>query len=114
MKNSYIYIISNKHLTTLYVGVTADLEKRIYEHQNKLNLKSFSSKYNLDTLLYWESFEDIINAIEREKQLKNWRRDWKINLIKTMNPDLIDLSEFDGYLILSDEGILKRVQDDGM
>ena len=97
----------------MYVGVTADLEKRIYEHQNKLNKKSFSSKYNLDTLLYWESFEDIINVIKREKQLKNWRRDWKINLIKTKNPNLIDLSRLDGYVILSDEGILKRVQDDG-
>ena len=98
----------------MYVGVTEDLVKRIYEHQNKLYKKSFSSKYNLDTLLYWESFEDINNAIDKEKQVKNWRRDWKINLIKTTNPDLIDLSELDGCAIPSDEGILKRVQDDGV
>jgi putative endonuclease len=114
MQNSYIYIISNKHLTTFYVGVTSDLQKRIYEHQNKLFKSSFSSKYNLDQLLYWEISQDVMASITREKQIKNWKREWKLNLIKTKNPEMIDLSQFDSYSVTNNEGILKRVQDDGV
>jgi putative endonuclease len=94
---AFVYIISNSRKTTFYVGVTSDLEKRIYEHKNRLIPKSFSSKYNLDQLLYWEIGSDIIEAIQREKQLKNWKREWKINLIKTKNPELIDLTNFKNY-----------------
>ena len=98
MKNSYIYIISNTHLTSFYICVTSDLQKRIYEHKNKLIPKSFSSKYNLDTLVYWELSEDITSTIAREKQLKNWKREWKLNLIKTVNPKMVDLSQFSDFV----------------
>jgi putative endonuclease len=99
MPNSYVYIISNNNNSTLYIGVTSNLEKRIYEHQNKLLEKSFSSKYNLSKLLYWEASEDIIASIKREKKLKKWNREWKIDLIKSINPGMYDLSEFEGFSI---------------
>jgi len=92
MKNSFVYILTNFDETTFYIGVTADLEKRIFEHKNKLK-KGFSSKYNLSKLVYFEEFSDIEDAIKREKQLKNWHREWKINLIKQNNSDFLDLSE---------------------
>jgi putative endonuclease len=79
--------------------MTSDLEKRIYEHQNKLLEKSFSAKYNLFKLLYWEVSEDINATIKREKQLKKWNRDWKLNLIKRLNPELVDLSEYEGFSV---------------
>lgn len=79
--------------------MTSDLEKRIYQHQSKLLEKSFSFKYNLSKLLYWEVSEDIIATIQREKQLKKWNREWKIDLIKTINPEMYDLSEYDGFSI---------------
>lgn len=72
--------------------MTSDLEKRVYEHKNKL-IKGFTSKYNVNKLVYYEITENIKTAIEREKQLKRWHRGWKINLTKTKNPDLIDLSQ---------------------
>ena len=88
----YVYILTNYEDTTLYIGVTSDLPKRIYEHKNKL-LKGFSSKYNLKKLVYYEIFDSIEDAIQREKKLKNWHREWKINLIKGMNPEFKDLSD---------------------
>jgi putative endonuclease len=88
--NNYIYIMSNKNRTTFYIGVTNDLQRRIYEHLNKRGSK-FVQKYKLFDLIYYEYFTDIEFAIKREKQLKNWRRQWKIDLIKQMNPNLIDL-----------------------
>jgi putative endonuclease len=90
MNDYFVYIITNQNNTTLYVGVTNDLVRRIFEHKNKL-IKGFSSKYNLDKLVYFEQTSDIESAILREKQLKNWHRDWKINLIKSKNPDFKDL-----------------------
>ncbi|MFD2915713.1 GIY-YIG nuclease family protein [Psychroserpens luteus] len=90
MKSSYIYIITNKYRTTLYVGVTSDLNKRVVEHQNEIG-SEFTKKYNLKDLIYYEEFNDINQAIAREKQIKNWKKDWKLNLIKEMNPSLITL-----------------------
>ena len=79
--------MTNKYRTTFYVGVTNDLHKRIVEHQNGMG-SEFTRKYNLKDLIYFEKFSDINQAISREKQLKNWRKDWKLNLIKEKNPNL--------------------------
>jgi putative endonuclease len=76
--------------TVLYVGVTGNLTRRVYEHKNKL-IKGFSEKYSLKKLVYFEETNDINSAIRREKQLKNWHREWKINLIKIKNPGFSDL-----------------------
>jgi len=91
MQDYYVYILTNKSNTVLYVGVTSDLNKRIYEHKNKL-IEGFSSKYNLSKLIYFETTNNIEDAIAREKQLKKWHRKWKVNLIKEMNPEFDDLS----------------------
>ena len=90
MKNGYVYILTNKENGTLYVGVTSDLIKRIWQHKNKF-VEGFSKKYDLNKLVYYEVFNDIENAITREKQLKNWHRQWKINLINQQNPNWADL-----------------------
>ena len=87
MKVSYIYIMTNTYRTTFYVGVTSDLNKRVTEHQNGIG-SVFTQKYNLKDLIYCEEFTDINQAIAREKQIKNWKKDWKLNLIKEMNPNL--------------------------
>ena len=90
-KDYYVYIITNHTNTTLYIGVTNDIARRMYEHKNKL-MGGFSAKYNLCKLVYYEHTEDVYSAINREKQLKRWHREWKINLIKENNPDFNDLS----------------------
>ncbi len=92
MKNAYVYIVTNKLKGTLYIGVTSNLIKRIYEYKTNA-MDGFTSTYNLKLLVYYEIFEDIENAIMREKQLKNWHRDWKINLnlIENINPNWDDL-----------------------
>jgi len=77
----------------LYIGVTSDLPKRITEHKNGIG-SEFTKKYNLKTLIYFEEFTDINQAISREKQLKNWHKDWKWNLIKESNPELTELIVF--------------------
>ena len=92
MKQGIVYILSNKNRTTLYVGVTNDIVKRLYEHRYE-NGSNFTSRYNCYDLIYYELQLTIEAAIAREKQLKNWRRQWKINLIKSINPELKDLSE---------------------
>ena len=92
MKQSYIYIMSNKLNGTLYVGVTSDIIKRVYEHKNSL-VDGFTKKYNLKTLIYYEIYDDITDAITREKQLKAGSRAKKIELIKKMNPEWNDLYE---------------------
>ena len=89
---SYIYILSNKKQGTLYVGVTSNLVKRIYEHKQK-TVNGFSKQYNLDKLVYYEILDNIEPAISREKQLKNWHHRWKIDLIEKANPDWNDLYE---------------------
>ena len=91
MRISYIYILSSKSNTTLYIGVTSNLLKRVTEHKDGIG-SLFTRKYNLNKLLYFEEFNDIRYAIEREKQLKRWHRGWKMNLIKSMNPNFKDLS----------------------
>ncbi len=91
MKNYYVYILSNKS-KTLYIGVTDDLVRRHYEHKNKL-IEGFTKKYNISVLVYFETFSSIDHAIKREKQLKNWHRQWKINLIESKNKEWNDLSE---------------------
>lgn len=87
---SYVYIIANKKRGTLYVGVTSDLIRRVWEHKTKI-VPSFSAKYNLTKLVYYEQFEDISEAICREKKLKKWLRNWKIELIENFNPEWKDL-----------------------
>jgi putative endonuclease len=87
----YTYILSDSKRTTLYIGVTKYLLRRLEEHKAGLG-SEFASKYKCDVLVYYERFENIYNAIEREKQLKRWHRDWKIDLIKKVNPELRDLS----------------------
>jgi putative endonuclease len=77
MKQSYTYILASKRNGTLYVGVTSDLRKRIYEHREGL-ADGFTKKYGVKTLVHTEEFDDIRDAIAREKQLKNWKREWKI------------------------------------
>ena len=89
-KLSYIYILFNKRNGTLYTGVTSDLVKRIYEHKNKL-ADGFTKKYNVDKLGYYEVFEDIEEAIKREKQIKGGSRANKIKLIESINPEWKDL-----------------------
>lgn len=76
---------------TLYIGVTNDLYRRVYDHKNKL-IEGFTKKYNLTKLVYFETFNRIEDAIRREKQLKNWHRQWKINLIESVNKDWKDIS----------------------
>ena len=90
MKQPSIYIITNRHNTTLYIGVTSNLIQRIYQHKNKL-VQGFSARYNLNKLFYFEQFEDMDNAIVREKRLKLWKRDWKNRLINEINPSWRDL-----------------------
>ena len=87
---SYIYIITNVYHTVLYIGVTNNLVRRIYEHKHKM-VKGFSKMYNLDKLVYYEQYTNIIQAIEREKQLKKWNRAWKDELIEKKNPSWLDL-----------------------
>jgi putative endonuclease len=87
----YVYIMTNQRNTVFYIGVTSDLAGRVYQHKNKL-LKGFTSRYNIDKLVYYEEYNDVYEAIQREKQLKNWQRQWKIDLIKKNNPKLKDLS----------------------
>jgi putative endonuclease len=91
-KTYYVYIVSNKYDKVLYIGVTNDLERRMWEHKYSSVENSFSKKYRLSKLLYYEDYYNIDQAIHREKQLKNWRRQWKINQIKTINPNFNDLS----------------------
>ena len=93
MKKSYfVYILTNFEETTFYIGVTSNLQKRIWEHKNKI-VEGFTKKYNVNRLVYYEQTEDVETALNREKQLKRWHRQWKINLIKEFNPKMKDLFE---------------------
>ncbi len=91
-KSYYVYIITNKNNSTFYIGVTNNLMRRMHEHKNEL-VEGFSRKYKLKKLVHYEETTDVYSAISREKQLKNWHRDWKLNLIKETNPAFKDLSE---------------------
>ena len=87
----YVYILSNKYNTTIYTGVTNNLERRLYEHKNKL-VDGFTKKYAVDKLVYFETTSDVESAIAREKQIKGWSREKKNNLINSVNPQWTDLS----------------------
>ena len=89
-KQYYIYIITNKRNTVLYIGITSSLQKRIYEHRTKA-IDGFTKKYNVSKLVYYEIFEDPENAILREKQIKSWSRERKIDLISSVNREWKDL-----------------------
>lgn len=91
MNSGWVYMMSNKNKNVFYVGVTNNLERRVFEHKTGI-IEGFTKKYNCKELVYYEEFQNITDAISREKQLKNWHREWKINLIKFLNPDFIDLS----------------------
>ncbi|KKS42786.1 excinuclease ABC subunit C [Candidatus Kuenenbacteria bacterium RIFCSPHIGHO2_12_FULL_42_14] len=90
--NYYVYILASSKNGTLYIGVTNDLMRRLYEHKNKL-IKGFTSKYKIHNLVYFEETDNIAEAIRREKQLKGWNRKWKIALIEKDNPSWDDLSK---------------------
>jgi len=90
MQLSYVYILTNSSKTVLYVGVTSDLAKRIIEHKQGIG-SAFTKRYNVKFLIYFEQFTDISQAILREKQLKNWHKEWKWNLIKEANSALEEL-----------------------
>jgi len=92
-ENMYVYIIANTTNSVFYTGVTNNLEKRILEHRQKIDPKSFSAKYNCTKLLYYEAGWDPEHAIIREKQIKDYRREKKISLIEQQNPYWKDLSE---------------------
>ena len=91
MKTLYVYIIASRS-GTLYVGVTSDIKRRVYEHKQHL-IPGFTDKYNIDRLLYVEAIGDPASAINREKQIKKWRREKKVALIDSLNPGWDDLSE---------------------
>lgn len=92
MESYFVYILAGKRNGTLYIGVTNNLVRRIYEHKNNL-LPGFTSKYGVHNLVYYEQTEDVNPALNREKQLKKWHRQWKINLIEKENPEWNDLYE---------------------
>lgn len=93
MKPGFIYIVTNKYNNTYYIGVTSNLPKRILEHKEKRFENSFSARYNLTKLVYYEQFQMIGDAIAREKQLKAGSRANKVSLIQSINPNWIDLYE---------------------
>jgi len=86
MKQYYVYILASKKNGTLYIGVTNNLLKRVYEHKNDL-IGGFTRKYSVHNLVYYEAYSDIYDAIAREKRMKKWERRWKINLIEKSNPE---------------------------
>ena len=86
----FVYLITNKPYGTLYAGVTNDLVRRVYEHKNGF-AEGFSKRHDLGQLVWYEAHEDVLAAISREKLIKKWWRDWKINLIQGMNPEWDDL-----------------------
>ena len=92
MKNYYVYILTNKTDQVMYIGVTNDLYRRLYEHKNDL-VEGFTKKYRVHKLVYFEQMNDVHSALTREKELKGWRRSRKNALVETVNPQWIDLSE---------------------
>ena len=88
----YVYIMASKIDGVLYIGVTNNIQRRVLEHKQKIN-PGFTNKYNVSTLVYYEIHEKIREAIKREKQMKKWKRRWKIELIESINPEWADLSD---------------------
>jgi len=97
MKYYFVYMLASKRNGTLYIGVTNDLERRIYEHKDNL-FPGFTQRYGVHLLVYYEMVEDINDAITREKQLKKWNRAWKIRLIEKHNPKWEDLCDKEGEI----------------
>ena len=91
MTTFYVYILANKPNGVLYVGMTNELERRIAEHKGK-QIRGFTHKYNIDKLVYFEEFETSDEAFQRERQMKKWKRDWKIEIIENKNPEWKDLA----------------------
>ena len=91
MKDYYVYVLASES-RTLYIGVTNNLQRRVYEHKQGL-IEGFTKKYRVHKLVYYETTTDVRLAIQREKQLKGWRRQWKTELIESMNPEWADLAE---------------------
>ena len=89
----YVYILSNDHNNVIYTGVTNDLVRRVYEHKHHLDKGSFTARYNVEKLVYYEVTNDVESAIEREKQIKGWNRKNKNKLVERKNPNWIDLYE---------------------
>jgi len=92
MKTYFVYIMANYAFGALYIGVTSNLERRVFEHKNGL-VPGFTKQYGLKMLVYYEEFSDVRQVIQREKSLKRWYRNWKIDLINTYNPEWKDLAE---------------------
>ncbi len=92
MEEFWAYILGNKDNSVLYVGMTNNLRRRISEHKEGAGAR-FTTKYNVNRLLYYDGFQTRAQALAREKQLKNWHRDWKLNLIREFNPEMRDLFE---------------------
>ena len=92
MKTYYVYIMTSNRNGTLYIGVTNNLPQRIWEHKNDVH-EGFTKKYGVHRLVWYEATTDVAAAIQREKQMKKWRRQWKINLIEEENPNWDDLYE---------------------
>jgi len=92
VKAGFVYIMTNKNHTTLYTGVTSNLPKRVQQHKESYYSQSFTSRYNLYILVYWESFQEIGDATGREKQIKAGSRQKKLDLINSINPDWKDLT----------------------
>ena len=90
-KRFYVYLLTNWNNKVMYVGVTNDLQRRLYEHKNQL-VKGFTEKYNVERLVYFEETDDVISAWASEKELKKWRREKKNNLVLSVNPEWKDLS----------------------
>jgi len=90
MKVPTVYIMTNKPYGTLYIGVTSDLIQRVWQHKNKV-IKGFTNKYNLNKLIWYEVHETMESAIKKEKLMKYWYREWKINVIEEMNKEWVDL-----------------------
>lgn len=86
----FVYMLSSGRHGTLYIGVTRDLSRRVHEHKTRANI-GFTSRYGVDRLIWYETYERIDEAIARERSLKTWRRDWKIVLVEESNPDWTDL-----------------------
>ena len=92
MSQHYIYILASQKNGTLYIGVTTDLKKRIWQHKEK-SVEGFTKQYGVNLLVYYEIYDDYWDAANREKRMKKWNRDWKIRLIEEQNPDWLDLYE---------------------
>jgi len=90
MKQYYVYILASRKNGVLYIGITNDLRRRVYEHKNNL-IAGFTKKYNVNKLVYFDLINQPLDAINREKRMKKWKRQWKIELIERMNPDWKDL-----------------------